>query len=110
MLIIEQNECDALVGGVALGKVDCPASRLQQFAVVGFPLIADAGAAVRDETRQIGMIGDLFTRLFDCILNGEDKQRMPACPDSGSRASIAAPRPPKAAPLHNAKLASIDRG
>lgn len=50
MLIVEQDECDALVDGVILGKVDRPASRLQQFTVVGFPFVADACAAVRNET------------------------------------------------------------
>ena len=104
MLIIEQNECDALVDGVVLGKVDRPASRFQQFAVVGFPFVADARAAVRDETRQIGMIGDLFARLFERILNGEDKQNPPG---GGSRASIAARHPPKVGRLHKARLVSI---
>jgi hypothetical protein len=47
--------------------------------LIGFPLIADAGAVVRDETRQIGMVGDLFTRLLEYIRNGEDEQRMAAC-------------------------------
>ena len=68
MLIIEQNEYDALVDGIVLGEVDGPASGLQQFAVVGFPLIADAGAAIRDETRQIGMVGYLFAHLFGASL------------------------------------------
>jgi hypothetical protein len=51
VLIIEQDERDALVDGVVLGEVDGPASGLQQFAVVGFPLIADTRATIRDETR-----------------------------------------------------------
>jgi hypothetical protein len=79
VLIIEQNECDALVDGVVLGEVDRPAACLQQFAVVGFPLIADTGATVRDQAREIGMISDVLARLFERILNAEDKQRMPAC-------------------------------
>ena len=109
MLVIRRNERDALIRGVALRETDRPTSRFPQLIVVGFPLICDPGAAVRDKTRQIGMIGDLFARLFERILDGEDKQRMPARPGAGSRASIAAPRPPKAVPLHNARLASIDQ-
>src|SRR5262245_56243823 len=54
-------------------------SRFPQLIVVGFPFICDPGAAVRNKTRQIGMIGDLFARLFERILHAEDKQRMPAC-------------------------------
>lgn len=77
--VVERGQRDAFVRGIFLGETDRPAPRLPQLIVVGFPLVADAGAAVGEQTRQLGMIGKLLARLLERVFDGEDQERMPAC-------------------------------
>jgi hypothetical protein len=60
VLVLERNERDTLIGGVALGEVDRPVPRLPKLIVVGCPPVTNAGTAIRDEARQIGMVGEVF--------------------------------------------------
>lgn len=95
-LAVERGQRDAFVRGVLLGEVDRPAARLPEFVVEGLPLVANTGATVRDQPRQIWMIGEILARLFERVFDGEDQERMPAGrPGSDSRASCAAHRRPR---------------
>ena len=64
-LVVERDQHNAFVGCVVPGETDSPAPRLPQLIVVGFPLVSDAGAAVRNQAREIRMIGKVLGRLFE---------------------------------------------
>jgi hypothetical protein len=66
-LVVERDQHNAFVGYVVLGETDRPAPRFPQLIVVGFPLVSDARAAVRNQTREIRMIGKVLARLFACL-------------------------------------------
>jgi hypothetical protein len=72
--LLDWNEGDAPVGGVARRDIDCPAACLVELVAKALSFGVEPGAPVVHHPRQIGMIGEHLVRLFERVFDRKEKQ------------------------------------